>query len=510
MLKKKSFYIVVAIVAILLVGLILVQLYWVKNAYRLKEVEFNNRVQGILEKAADFANKRSASFNLYARSYLRPDEELVILKSRVGRQGARKDTLTLFNAFPYYDRPDTCFFTTGTFNYGRLSLMDISLRFEMRGADTALNITEKNRELHEVDSSNYRQRLEDMRPANKLVKPRLLDSAIRSLVATEGIDTGFAYGVRKKGQKNFDIISDQRMSAQLEHSAYKTELFTGRAFIKPYELLLFIRNKDNIIRSTLIWTLTISSIIIILLISAFIYFFRTVLAQKKLSEMKTDFINNMTHEFMTPVTNIALALETLGENKLRQTQEDEGRIMQVIATENAHLRDNINKVLQVAVLEKGSFLIDPAPVNLHQLLQRVARSFDIPVKLKKGNFRFDLHANHPVIIADETHIINLFYNIIDNAVKYSGAEPLLITVRSGSANKKIWISIQDNGKGMNADVKKNIFDKFYRGSTGNVHDVKGFGLGLTYVKSIAEVHGISIDVKSTVGEGTIFTLWFNQ
>jgi signal transduction histidine kinase len=149
-------------------------------------------------------------------------------------------------------------------------------------------------------------------------------------------------------------------------------------------------------------------------------------------------------------------------------------------------------------------------VNIHAVLSRVARNFEIPVQHKKGQFIFELHAGEPVIVADETHIINLFYNIIDNAVKYSFDEGLQIIVRSGVANKKLWVSIEDNGKGMISEVQKNIFDKFYRGSTGNVHDVKGFGLGLTYVKSIAEAHNISIDVRSAEGKGTLFTLWFNQ
>jgi two-component system phosphate regulon sensor histidine kinase PhoR len=419
------------------------------------------------------------------------------------------DTIKLYNAFPYDTKPDTCFYSTGISDYDRLTMVDVTMRFEYRTADTARNIPAENRLLQELDSSNYRMRLEDPRAIDKIVNTRLLDSTLRALAKLAGIDTGFTYGVRKKGTAAFDLIFGGN-TKELVNASYKAELFTDRAFTKPYELVLFIRNKDSIIFGTLLWTLASSSIIILLLIAAFIYFFKTVLAQKKLSEMKNDFINNMTHEFMTPVTNIALAIETLEKNKEQERPADNDRLVEVIASENAHLKENIDKVLQVAVLDRGRFVLNPTPVNIHAVLSRVARNFEIPVQHKKGQFIFELHAGEPVIVADETHIINLFYNIIDNAVKYSFDEGLQIIIRSGVANKKLWVSIEDNGKGMSSEVQKNIFDKFYRGSTGNVHDVKGFGLGLTYVKSIADAHNISIDVRSAEGKGTLFTLWFNQ
>ena len=502
LLKKRTFYIVVFVVSVLLLGLIFVQLYWVKNAYRLKTVEFDHKVAGILKETASFVDKKTQYFYLYGRSYIRPGEGVMVLNTN-------RDTVHLYNAFPYDTRPDTCFYSTGISNYDMLTMVDVTMRFEYRPADTARNIKVENSLLQNLDSTNYRIRLEDPRSIHNVINMRLLDSTLRSLIRLAGIDTGFIYGIRKKGAAVFDHVSG-KSTEELNASPHKKELFTDRAFTRPYELVLFIRNKDNIILGTLAWTLASSGLIILLLIAAFIYFFRTVMAQKKLSEMKTDFINNMTHEFMTPVTNISLAIETLEKNKEQKRFADNDRIVEVIASENAHLKENIDKVLQVAVLDKGSFALNPVPVNMHTVLQRVARSFEIPVQQKKGQFIFELHAGEPVIVADETHIINLFYNIIDNAVKYSYDEGLKITMRSGVANKKLWVSIEDNGKGISAEVQKNIFDKFYRGSTGNVHDVKGFGLGLTYVKSIADAHQISIDVKSIEGKGTIFTLWFNQ
>jgi two-component system phosphate regulon sensor histidine kinase PhoR len=284
-------------------------------------------------------------------------------------------------------------------------------------------------------------------------------------------------------------------------------LFKNIAYTSPYELVVFINNSDAVISKSLGGALLASFSIIILLAAAFTYFVRTLLRQKKLSEMKTDFINNMTHEFMTPVTNIGLAIETL--QKGNKTPGDETKILEVIATENVHLQDNINKVLQVAVLERGSFLLNTTEVNIHEMLTRVARNFNMQLEAKEGKFVFNMNASNPVIDADETHIINLFYNIVDNAVKYTTEKPPVITIATGISNKKLWASITDNGPGMSAEVQKNIFDKFYRGSKGDTHDVKGFGLGLSYVKSIADAHGFTIEVKSIQYTGTTFTIRFS-
>lgn len=417
------------------------------------------------------------------------------------------DTIKLFNAFPYTTHPeDTCFYTTGISYYDILTVTDVSMRFEYRKNDTSSmsRIFEKNKELNNLSYTTFRESLNDPLHITRRIKMGRLDSTLGALLAAEDIHSEFVYGLRKKGASGFQYISDSTLSTDLYKASFTTDLFTDIPFTAPYELVLYIENKDSIVNRSMIAGLGTSFVIIILLAGTFIYFIYTVLRQKKISEMKTDFINNMTHEFMTPVTNIALALETMEKKK-------DTSLLKLIDAENDHLRNNINKVLQIAVLEKKNFMLDPSPLNIHNLLERVAKSFSIMLEDKGGDITFKPDAEDPYFVGDETHIINMFYNIVDNAVKYASEDkPLKINISTGNERSMLWVSISDNGQGMTPDVKKMIFEKFYRAPKGAKHDVKGFGLGLSYVKSIADAHDISIKVTSTLNEGTKITMWFKQ
>lgn len=507
MLKKEHFFTIVVAVALLLLGLILVQLYWVKNAYRLKQIELDNRLKTVMEDAVKTVETEAFSFNLFGRSYISPGEGIVVL--RTNNAGRDADTIRLFNSFPYHNKLDTCFYSTDISYYDALTMMDLNMRFEYRRKDTLIDAAKQNEGYNDMVKENYRSMLQEHLPVKDRINTYVLDSSLKKLMHTAGINNRYEYGICKQGNDSFDVISKPGTEKQLKQSTHRITFLDDRAFTQPYELVIWLADKDAYIRNALLWLLTASAAIILLLVAAFVYFFRTVLKQKKIGEMKTDFINNMTHEFMTPVTNISLALETLDKmDKVQGVKQKQ--IMGVIAVENEHLRDNINKVLQVAVLERGSFLLDVTPLDIHEILQRVTRSFEMAVSSKGGNIVYELQAAHHFVQADETHILNMFYNIMDNAVKYAGGNVPHIKIGTGNANKKLWVSITDNGIGMSAGIQKHIFDKFYRAASGNVHDVKGFGLGLTYVKSIADAHDITVDVASDINKGTMFTFWFHQ
>jgi two-component system phosphate regulon sensor histidine kinase PhoR len=218
--------------------------------------------------------------------------------------------------------------------------------------------------------------------------------------------------------------------------------------------------------------------------------------------MKTDFINNMTHEFMTPVTNIGLAIETL--ERSRQDEDSRRHILGLIAHENNHLRDNVNKVLQVAVMDRGAYDTQIIALDLKALLERVIKSFELVLFQVGGTLVLHAADEEMVICADETHAINLFSNLLDNCIKYRfPGRPLKIDITVKRTGKKIRVSIEDNGNGMDSGMQQHAFTKFYRGSNGNLHDVKGFGLGLSYVKAIADAYQWEIALKSTPGKGTI-------
>lgn len=505
MYKGNKIYFVIATVAVLLLVSISVQVYWIYNAYQLKEASFRERVHTALKNTGKYAEEKALSFYLYGKTYLQPGEGITILKTKYAGT-SHADTVRLFNEFPYKSKPETCFYSTGISYYDVLTFADVAIKFEYRGADTGLNIPEQNRLLQQLTQENYRSRLKDDRPIHEKVDLPKIDSFLKKELRSAGISSSYVYGLKRKGQKDYEYISEKSFKAGRKDELFSALLFTDKAFAMPYRLDVYLKDERVWTDKSLIGGLTGSGIIILLLTGSFIYFFRTVLRQKKLSEMKTDFINNMTHEFMTPITNIALAVETL--EKKKNNIEDQ-KVMDVISSENAHMRENIHKILQVAVLEKGSLLLNPTLLDIHELLNRVARSFAIPLEAANGQIVFALDAQKHITIADETHIINLFYNIVDNAIKYRNEQALTIHITSGNIPKKLWVKIEDNGTGMDAYTLKHVFEKFYRGAKGDVHDVKGFGLGLTYVKSIADAHNIKIDVESKLHKGTSFTIWFD-
>ncbi len=250
----------------------------------------------------------------------------------------------------------------------------------------------------------------------------------------------------------------------------------------------------------------LSSIVIILVIAIFAYAINVILKQKRLSEVKTDFINNMTHELKTPISTINLSSDVLLGDKIQEHPDRLKRYAQIIKSENQRLESQVERVLQLAKLDKGEIKLKKDSINLEEIILTSAQTFQLSVEQKQGNLNCQLEASDHNIIADRVHITNIIYNLLDNANKYTPETPE-INIKTADKNNGISITISDNGKGMNKEQQKQIFDKFYRVPTGSVHDVKGFGLGLYYVKRIVEQHNGRISVKSELQKGSSFEIW---
>lgn len=247
------------------------------------------------------------------------------------------------------------------------------------------------------------------------------------------------------------------------------------------------------------------TIIVVLVMIFFGYTITVILRQKRLSEVKTDFINNMTHELKTPISTIGLSSEMLMRSDFSNDPEKLQRYASIIYKENKRLEHQVERVLNVAQLDKEELTLKKEAVDVHELLIEAKENFDINQLDQGGSIQLDLKAENSVVNADPVHITNVVYNLLDNAVKYCDSTPQ-IKVKTTNDKKGIVIEISDNGIGIKREDLKMIFDKFFRVPTGNLHNVKGFGLGLYYVKLIIESHGGKIEVKSKLGEGTIFTV----
>ena len=263
-------------------------------------------------------------------------------------------------------------------------------------------------------------------------------------------------------------------------------------------------NKSAMVQSRLnFWIF--SSFILIVLITFFAYTISVILKQKRLSEIKNDFINNMTHELKTPISTIALSSDVLMKPGIENNPDRLKNYAAIIQQENNRLQKQVEKVLQIATLEKDQVDLNLQPLDLHELIEQVCRSFKPLITNKNGVITCSNNAGKSMVLADEIHLTNVLNNLLDNAVKYNHNEPR-IEVSTTNLNNLIQVSIRDNGIGMSPEEQKMIFDKFYRVPTGNVHDVKGFGLGLYYVKSMVLKHRGQIQVNSKKGEGTEFIL----
>ena len=246
---------------------------------------------------------------------------------------------------------------------------------------------------------------------------------------------------------------------------------------------------------------------IIIIVTAFYLTVRTMLRQKKLGDIKNDFINNMTHEFKTPIATISLAVDAMKNEKVLQDREKIGYFSGIIKEANQRMNRQVETILKASQLEKQEVDLNLKPVHVHEIIKNVADNFGLQLEEKKGRAELLLNAENDLINADEVHFSNLINNLIDNAVKYSKENtPIYVKITTQSNGKNLIVRVEDNGIGMNKETLKRVFERFYRAHTGNIHNVKGFGLGLSYVKTIIEAHHGQIKADSTLGKGSTFTI----
>jgi two-component system phosphate regulon sensor histidine kinase PhoR len=269
--------------------------------------------------------------------------------------------------------------------------------------------------------------------------------------------------------------------------------------------LYFPSQRKEAILEMSMW-LSLSGIFILIVIILFTYIITTIIRQKKLSDIKNDFINNMTHEFKTPISTISLASEVLLNADKESSAERLQRYSRIIFDENQRMRSQVDRVLQVASLEKGDYELKKTAFDIHKVIRETVQTLCFEKCEDRTSVNYHLDAENHILHADPMHMTNVIVNLVDNAIKYSN-ENIILNLYSRNQDGGLVISIEDHGIGMNHDALKHIFDKFYRVPTGNIHTVKGFGLGLYYVKNIIEAHGGRINVRSELNKGTRFDVY---
>jgi two-component system phosphate regulon sensor histidine kinase PhoR len=350
-------------------------------------------------------------------------------------------------------------------------------------------------------------------PLKERINPFLLDTLLRAELHSRGIDLPFSYDVSML--HNDSLIFSKAMDTNgdkpvfLASSTYQVPIFSNEVINDPGNLKLSFPQKNSLILSHMAATMATTAGLLFVLIFCFGYTIYSILRQKKISEMKTDFINNMTHEFKTPVSTIMIASEALQDAEIAQDKGRVAKLAHIIYEENVRLGSHIERVLNIARIEKDDFRLDIKPVDVNEMIVTVLDS--MLLKLQKHNAKVDLNLceEDMIIKADELHFSNVIYNLIDNAIKYSTNAPE-ITIATQSKNGQAIIRVADKGIGMSYDQQTKIFEQFYRIPTGNLHDVKGFGLGLSYVNTIIKRLNGTISVRSEKDKGSEFELKFDK
>jgi len=345
-------------------------------------------------------------------------------------------------------------------------------------------------------------------PLKERINNQILEHALRTELRDNGIALNFKYAVKSYplGEERF-VMGDPDYEPG-KRKEYKDVLFPRDiGELKPNYLRIYFPKRDTFLLKATGFMVIPTAILTFMLIAIFVYTILIILKQKKLSIIKNDFINNMTHELKTPISTISLASQMLHDNSVSNTPKTIEHISSVILQESKRLSFQVEKVLQMAVFNEGRLKLKFKEFHFNDLVSNVILNFELRVKNKGGKLGADLTAQNDLIKGDEVHVTNVIFNLLDNAVKYSRTEPE-IEIKTENKGNYLLVSIRDNGIGIPKEHIDQIFERFFRVPTGNVHDVKGFGLGLSYVKKIIESHQGKIKVESVVNKGTKFILYF--
>ena len=340
---------------------------------------------------------------------------------------------------------------------------------------------------------------------NAPVKAQELDTLLKYEFARRHIGIPYEYGILKA--EDDTLVFGNYVPATIKEKKVITDqaIITANAPKGNYNFVVVFPTKTtHILGEMQLWVF--STIALLIVVVFFGYTLSSILQEKRLSELKTDFINNMTHELQTPITNIAIASEVLINASANLPAAKTQRYHEIIFQENERLKQQVERVLQMAELEKKEMALTKTKTNVHQLLEESLQRLSLRLQKRSGQVVCNLQATHATIQADSLHLTNALFNLLDNAEKYSPQVPE-IKISTRNYQQGILISIADKGLGIRQDVQSSIFNTFYRVPTGNIHNVRGFGLGLSYVKTIIQAHRGTIRVKSQENQGSCFELY---
>ncbi len=515
-MSKRIFVLLVVLMGISLFGIITVQIFWIRSSIEMREQQFSTSVKFALARVSENIQKREFKENISRYAPL------------IDSMQKSKESNVRDFVFQQIDTSRNEIFTF------RQSILQNNYKSQISPfeADTVNFKTFLSREETQIEKIEFTSRdFTELSPKDRMVKVERLDkydkleleSIFKNIVArtpihdrvstneirmnldnelrARNIDTKVEFGVF-----NEDLITKVKSERFVEKRGYtyNVPLFMTDDSI-DYTLYVSFPEKKEYILSTISWILILSAVFIFIIILSFASALYQLIRQKQISEIKTDFINNMTHEFKTPIATINLAIDSIRNPKIIGDKEKVIRYAEMIRQENKRMHAQVENVLRISKLEKNQLDMSKDVVDFHDIIEDALTHVDLIIHDREGQIERNLEAKQSEILASKFHMTNVITNMLDNAIKYSEGAPKIV-VETVNAGNSIILKISDNGIGMSKNVQKKVFNKFYREQTGNIHNVKGHGLGLSYVKSIIERHQGSVYVESEKGKGSTFTV----
>ena len=521
-MKKTLFISLVSFMIISILGIVGLQGYWIYSAWEDKEEEFSLAVQQSLQLAADEIQERELSD--YIQAYenlidsLETPDNASFANVFLFLDEDKPNSLLSYYAYgileedyqitPYLDPKlgDTIDVVTDVKQVKNTTIINENDVFD-RENNIATSI-EKIKTIERMNVNNQRIRsifkdYTSNTPIHKRLNSQELDFVLKRQFDSKNIITPYEFGIYDDGLAT-KIKSNNYLEEQ-QGFKYSTPIFMDQNGLGRYELVVSFPEKDQYVFSSIIGIggLTLFLTLFIVLVSSSALY--QIIQQKKISEIKTDFINNMSHEFKTPIATITLALDAISNPKTKSIPEKVDRYVSMIREENSRMLTQVENVLRISQLERSSNPIKMSKVDLHSIIYDAISHIELILNDKSGSLIKKFKATDVEVLGNKSHLTNITVNLLDNALKYCESTPKIV-VETFNEYDNFVFKVSDNGLGMSSVVQKKIFDKFYRATSGNIHNVKGHGLGLAYVKKIVDIHKGEIKLESKENHGTTFEI----
>jgi two-component system phosphate regulon sensor histidine kinase PhoR len=518
-MNRVKFTTLILMMLLSIIGIIWVQTVWIRDAVSIQNEVFDNRVAISLNDARNaiefsrrmsFLNDFMIDEPIQYQDSASSEGDGLMIQSFSSFSGMNDSGMVVTRNRSYFFNGDTSIVSDTAYSTipGRSGMMQLppeqgGIQGSFPGQNDFMN---KMRRKANAIQNLSSQMISDVYQWEKTLdfNPREVTTVLQRTLSYN-LHTPYEFAIIRNGDVQGGTFSKSDNGDFLK-SRYKVGLFPDNILNQDIVLSVVFPEKTNFVLRSIGWLLGGSMLFSLFILATFALSLYFIITQKKVSEMKSDFLNNMTHEFKTPIATISLAADTITNPKVIRDENSVRHFVGMIKKENSRMNKKVETILQIASLDKKEIEFRFENVNLHTIIQHAIETIDIQVQQKNGRIIQHLNADEPVICGDSDHLTNLVNNFLDNALKYSPDDPE-ITVSTKNVGKGLVLTVEDKGIGMSKAVQSKIFERFYRQASGNVHDVKGFGLGLNYARAIIEAHKGNVTVTSEPGKGSKFDIY---